>query len=85
MGFRRADQLTSELAEKTQHVFVAATWPDMGLRSADACLVKKFPDAILNEPLLLPLPYRPCHCVMHHLDGSRLFSRCAIEKIAAGR
>ena len=45
MGFRRADRLTSELAEKTQHVFVAATWPDMGLRSVDACLVKKFPDA----------------------------------------
>jgi superfamily II DNA/RNA helicase len=45
MGFRRADRLNSELVEKTQHVFVAATLPDMGLRSVDAYLVKKFPNA----------------------------------------
>lgn len=45
MGFRRADRLNSELVVKTQHVFVAATLPDMGLRSVDAFLVKKFPNA----------------------------------------
>jgi hypothetical protein len=45
MGFCQADRLTSKLAEKTQHVFVATTWPDMGLRSVDAYLVKKFPDS----------------------------------------
>jgi len=47
MGFRRADRLDSWLgAIKTQHVFVAATLPDMGLRSVDAYLQKKFPDAM---------------------------------------
>jgi superfamily II DNA/RNA helicase len=30
----------------TQHVFVAATLPDYGLRSVDAYLKKKFPDAL---------------------------------------
>lgn len=45
MGFRRADRLDSELVVKTQHVFVAATLPDMGLRSVDAYLLKKFPNA----------------------------------------
>ena len=46
MGFRRADRLDSSLGvKKTQHVFVAATLPDMGLRSVDAYLQKKFPYA----------------------------------------
>jgi superfamily II DNA/RNA helicase len=46
MGFRRADRLDPELgATKTQHVFCAATLPDMGLRSVDAYLQKKFPYA----------------------------------------
>jgi superfamily II DNA/RNA helicase len=45
MGFRRADRLNSDFVEKTQHVFVAATLPDMGLRSVDAYLLKKFPNA----------------------------------------
>jgi superfamily II DNA/RNA helicase len=48
MGFRRADRLQVDAslgAKKTQHVFVAATLPDMGLRSVDAYLEKKFPNA----------------------------------------
>eukprot|EP00980_Cylindrotheca_fusiformis_P027807 scaffold22560_cov135-Cylindrotheca_fusiformis.AAC.18 len=46
MGFRRADRLDPELgATKTQHVFCAATLPDVGLRSVDAYLKKKFPYA----------------------------------------
>jgi superfamily II DNA/RNA helicase len=48
MGFRRADRLQVNEglgAKKTQHVFVAATLPDMGLRSVDAYLGKKFPTA----------------------------------------
>jgi superfamily II DNA/RNA helicase len=46
LGFRRADRLDSSLGvRKTQHVFVAATLPDMGLRSVDAYLKKKFPNA----------------------------------------
>jgi len=46
VGFRRADRLDSSLGvKKTQHVFVAATLPDMGLRSVDAYLQKKFPEA----------------------------------------
>lgn len=48
MGFRRADRLQVDAslgAKKTQHVFVAATLPDMGLRSVDAYLEKKFPTA----------------------------------------
>ena len=45
LGFRRADRLESSLGvSKTQHVFVAATLPDYGLRSVDAYLQKKFPD-----------------------------------------
>lgn len=44
LGFRRADRLDASLGvRKTQHVFVAATLPDMGLRSVDAYLQKKFP------------------------------------------
>ena len=47
MGFRRADRLDSSLGvKKTQHVFVAATLPNMGLRSVDAYLQKTFPDAM---------------------------------------
>ena len=42
MGFRRADR-TDKSAPPTQHVFVAATLPDYGLRSVDAYLRKKFP------------------------------------------
>jgi superfamily II DNA/RNA helicase len=48
MGFRRADRLQvneSLGVKKTQHVFVAATLPDMGLRSVDAYLENRFPDA----------------------------------------
>ena len=44
MGFRRADRIDSSLGVKrTQHVFCAATLPDMGLRSVDAYLQRKFP------------------------------------------
>ena len=47
LGFRRADRLESSLGvAKTQHVFVAATLPDYGLRSVDAYLQKKFPDTV---------------------------------------
>ena len=54
MGFRRADRLavtTDEESDdplavkRTQHVFVAATLPDSGLRSVDAYLTKRFPYA----------------------------------------
>ena len=46
IGFRRADRLDPALgAAKTQHVFCAATLPDMGLRSVDAYLQRKFPYA----------------------------------------
>eukprot|EP00797_Seminavis_robusta_P027684 Sro521_g159330.1 dependent RNA helicase (416) ;mRNA; r:25649-26896 len=47
LGFRRADKLdfAAHGVPKTQHVFVAATLPDMGLRSVDAYLHKKFPQA----------------------------------------
>mmetsp|Transcript_3515 Transcript_3515/g.5395 ORF Transcript_3515/g.5395 Transcript_3515/m.5395 type:complete len:619 (+) Transcript_3515:92-1948(+) len=46
MGFRRADRLdASHELQKTQHVFVAATLPDMGLKSVDAYLQKRFPYA----------------------------------------
>lgn len=46
VGFRRADKIdTGFEMKKTQHVFVAATLPDMGLRSVDAYLQKKFPYA----------------------------------------
>jgi len=47
LGFRRADRLDSALAptRKTQHVFVAATLPDYGLKSVEAYLQKKFPQA----------------------------------------
>ncbi|CAJ1946656.1 unnamed protein product [Cylindrotheca closterium] len=44
LGFKRADRLDPAYgAAKTQHVFCAATLPDMGLRSVDAYLQKKFP------------------------------------------
>lgn len=46
MGFRRADRLDSSYGvQKTQHVLVAATLPDMGLKSVDAYVQKKFPFA----------------------------------------
>uniref|UniRef100_A0A7S4UVP1 RNA helicase n=1 Tax=Ditylum brightwellii TaxID=49249 RepID=A0A7S4UVP1_9STRA len=49
MGFRRADRLANSSAEfgasRTQHVFVAATLPDMGLKSVDSFLKKRFPYA----------------------------------------
>eukprot|EP00538_Stauroneis_constricta_P013247 CAMPEP_0119561566 /NCGR_PEP_ID=MMETSP1352-20130426/17985_1 /TAXON_ID=265584 /ORGANISM="Stauroneis constricta, Strain CCMP1120" /LENGTH=610 /DNA_ID=CAMNT_0007609793 /DNA_START=138 /DNA_END=1970 /DNA_ORIENTATION=- len=46
MGFRRADRLDdSHGVANTQHVFCAATLPDMGLRSVDAYLQRKFPRA----------------------------------------
>mmetsp|Transcript_23457 Transcript_23457/g.36061 ORF Transcript_23457/g.36061 Transcript_23457/m.36061 type:complete len:300 (+) Transcript_23457:248-1147(+) len=45
MGFRRADRLDATVVNKTQHVFVAATLPDMGLRSVDAYLQRRFPNA----------------------------------------
>lgn len=46
LGFRRADRLEVGLGvKKTQHIFVAATLPDYGLRSVDAYLQKKFPNA----------------------------------------
>lgn len=59
VGFRRADRLdpsptlgsknddaTTPLApRKTQHIFSAATLPDMGLKSVDAYLQRKFPHA----------------------------------------
>lgn len=43
MGFRRADKLTD--VQKTQHVFCAATLPDVGLKSVNAYLERKFPYA----------------------------------------
>ncbi len=44
MGFRRTTKLDSSYEiQRVQHVFVAATLPDMGLRSVDAYLQKKFP------------------------------------------
>lgn len=44
MGFRRADKLDAvHKVPKTQHVFVAATLPDYGLRSVDAFIRKRFP------------------------------------------
>lgn len=52
MGFRRADRVCRDTWNdedkpviKTQHVFVAATLPDFGLRSVEAYLQKKFPRA----------------------------------------
>ena len=46
MGFRRASKLDASYGVKrVQHVFVAATLPDMGLRSVDAYLQKRFPYA----------------------------------------
>lgn len=46
MGFRRADRLDPSMGViPTQHVFCAATLPDMGLKSVDAYLQRKFPFA----------------------------------------
>jgi len=46
LGFKRSDRLEESFgAKKTQHVLVAATLPDMGLKSADAYVQKKFPYA----------------------------------------
>jgi len=39
------DDESTMSVKKTQHVFVAATLPDYGLRSVDAFLLKKFPEA----------------------------------------
>ena len=53
MGFRRADKLVDPraaasedgmmIAKRTQHVFCAATLPDVGLKSVNAYLERKFP------------------------------------------
>lgn len=40
------DEVEEWKPKTTQHVFVAATLPDYGLRSVDAYLKKKFPDAL---------------------------------------
>ena len=46
MGFRRADRLDPSMGvPPTQHIFCAATLPDMGLKSVDAYLQRKFPRA----------------------------------------
>ncbi len=46
LGFRRADRLDESFGvQKTQHVLAAATLPNMGLKSADAYVQKKFPYA----------------------------------------
>eukprot|EP00532_Pseudo-nitzschia_australis_P005222 CAMPEP_0168193024 /NCGR_PEP_ID=MMETSP0139_2-20121125/18369_1 /TAXON_ID=44445 /ORGANISM="Pseudo-nitzschia australis, Strain 10249 10 AB" /LENGTH=641 /DNA_ID=CAMNT_0008116319 /DNA_START=347 /DNA_END=2272 /DNA_ORIENTATION=- len=53
IGFRRADRLVDPNADpdddqtiqKTQHVFCAATLPDVGLKSVNAYLEKRFPYA----------------------------------------
>lgn len=46
MGFKRADKLGGSFdVERTQHVLVAATLPDVGLKSVDAYVQKKFPYA----------------------------------------
>ena len=48
LGFRRADKLPDDAVagnHKTQHVFVAATLPDYGVRSVDQFLLKRFPRA----------------------------------------
>ena len=39
------EDMTEKKLSKTQHIFVAATLPDFGLRSVDAYLNRKFPDA----------------------------------------
>jgi superfamily II DNA/RNA helicase len=48
VGFRRSDKLVTPSsgmmgAQKTQHVFCAATLPDVGLKSVNAYLERKFP------------------------------------------
>jgi len=46
LGFKRADKLDASFGvKKTQHILVAATLPDMGLKSAEAYVQRKFPFA----------------------------------------
>jgi superfamily II DNA/RNA helicase len=46
LGFRRADRLDASFGvKKTQHILVAATLPNMGLKSAEAYVMRKFPYA----------------------------------------
>lgn len=46
LGFRRADRLDLAFGvKKTQHILVAATLPNMGLKSAEAYVMRKFPYA----------------------------------------
>jgi superfamily II DNA/RNA helicase len=46
MGFRRADRLDKDHGvSPTQYIFSAATLPDMGLRSVEAYIKKRFPRA----------------------------------------
>jgi len=46
IGFRRADKLNADLnPNKTQYIFGAATLPNMGLKSVDAYLQRRFPHA----------------------------------------
>lgn len=46
LGFKRADKLDASFGvQKTQHILVAATLPDMGLKSAEAYVQRKFPFA----------------------------------------
>lgn len=40
------EEYSISMSKKTQHIFVAATLPDYGLRSVDAFLKRKFPNAI---------------------------------------
>jgi len=40
------EEAVTERQKKTQHIFVAATLPDYGLRSVDAYLNRKFPHAV---------------------------------------
>jgi superfamily II DNA/RNA helicase len=40
------EEAMTERQKKTQHIFVAATLPDYGLRSVDAYLNRKFPHAV---------------------------------------
>ena len=57
MGFRRADKLVNADygVEKTQHVLVAATLPDVGLKSVDAYIARRFPHAERHYKLLKPI------------------------------
>ena len=48
MAFRRKARLSERYDDvlPTRHVFVGATIPDMGLKSVDAFIKKRFPDAV---------------------------------------